>query len=83
MSGALKARRYLIASGFGAALSAAARPDSIQDASPEQEVAMLAEVATYIGDTDPLMIAAAWLLEQDGYERSQRTLFSAPSCTSR
>ena len=31
-------------------------------------------VPMYIGDRDPTMIGAAWLLEQDGYERSQLSL---------
>jgi hypothetical protein len=76
MSAAQKARRGLIAAGFGAALSAAAAPPgSTAGATPEEECAMLAEIARYIGENDPLMIGAAWLLEQCGYERAQLDLF--------
>lgn len=76
MSAVQEARRGLIAAGFGAALSAAASsPDSISGATPDQERTMLAEIAAYIGETDPLMIGAAWLLEQEGYERTQLDLF--------
>lgn len=58
MSAAQQARRGLIAAGFGAALSAAAAPaGSMFGATPEQECALLAEIASYIGETDPLMIA--------------------------
>lgn len=77
MSAAQQARRGLIAAGFGAALSAAAAPDSPTGATPEEECAMLAEIARYIGEADPLMIGAAWLLEQSGYERAQLDLFAA------
>lgn len=76
MSAARQARRGLIAAGFGAALSADAAPaGALFGATPEQECARLAEIADYIGETDPLMIGAAWLLEQSGYERSQLDLF--------
>lgn len=71
-----KARRGLIAAGFGAPLSAsAAEPGSPHRSSPEEQCELLAEIATYIGERDPLMIGAAWLLEQCGYERSQLALF--------
>lgn len=75
MSAIQEARRGLIRAGFGAALSAAAAPPgSLHGATPEQERAHLAEIATYIGETDPTTIGAAWLLEQAGYERSQLSL---------
>jgi hypothetical protein len=66
------ARRGLIRAGFGAALSAsAAAPDSCFGSTPEVQRALLAEIARHIGERDPSMIGAAWLLEQSGYERSQ------------
>jgi hypothetical protein len=75
VSAAQEARRQLIAAGFGAALSASAnRRGGLHGATPEEECAHLAEIATYIDETDPRMIGAAWLLEQCGYERSQLTL---------
>jgi hypothetical protein len=78
MSAAQQARRGLIAAGFGAALSAAAAPpDSLFGATPEQECSLLAEIASYIGESDPTMIGAAWLLEQSGYERSQLSLLGS------
>lgn len=71
-----EARRLLIAAGFGADLSAAASSEGSAhfDSTPEAECALLAEIAAYIGETDPLTIGAAWLLERCGYERSQLTL---------
>jgi hypothetical protein len=75
MSAVQQARRGLIAAGFGAALSASAnRRGGLNGATPEEECDHLAEIADYIGETDPLMIGAAWLLEQCGYERSQLSL---------
>jgi len=75
VNAAREARRGLIAAGFGAALSASAnRRGGLMGATPDEECAHLAEIATYIGETDPLMIGAAWLLEQCGYERSQLSL---------
>lgn len=68
------ARRGLIRAGFGAPLRAAAVAASGGLGTPEEQCALLAEFADYIGDRDPMMIGAAWLLEQDGYERSQLTL---------
>lgn len=71
-----RARHGLIGTGFGADLSASAnRRGGLHGATPEEECAHLAEIASYIGETDPLMIGAAWLLEQCGYERSQLCLF--------
>jgi hypothetical protein len=76
MSAVQKARKSLIAAGFGIALSVSAnRRGGLMGATPEEECAHLAEIATYIGETDPLMIGAAWLLEQCGCERSQLSLF--------
>jgi hypothetical protein len=70
-----EARRGLIVAGFGTALSASAnRRGGFNGATPEEERAHLAEIAAYIGETDSLMIGAAWLLEQEGYERSQLSL---------
>ena len=70
-----EARRGLIRAGFGADLSAAAaEPGSCFGSSPDRQCALLAEIAAYIGDRDPTMIGAAWLLEQAGHERSQLTL---------
>lgn len=75
MSAVQQARRGLIAAGFGAALSVSAnRRGGLHGATPEEECAHLAEIASYIGESDPLMIGAAWLLEQEGYERSQLSL---------
>lgn len=75
MSAAAKARRGLIRAGFGADLStSAASPGSLFGSTPDQQCALLAEIADYIGERDPLMIGAAWLLEQEGYERSQLNL---------
>lgn len=37
--------------------------------------AWLEELRIYIGSNDPMMIGAAAILEADGYERSQPTLF--------
>lgn len=69
------ARRELIRAGFGAALSAAASgPGEISGSTPEAQCEVLAEIARYIGETDPHMIGAGWLLEQCGCERSQLTL---------
>ena len=77
MSAAHQARRGLIAAGFGSALSAAAAPaGSLFGATPEQECALLAEVASYIDERDPTMIAAAWLLEQSDFERTQLSLLA-------
>ncbi|HEY2333622.1 MAG TPA: hypothetical protein VGH58_01270 [Solirubrobacterales bacterium] len=75
MSAGQEARQGLIAAGFGIALSASAsRRGGLIGATPEEECAHLAEIATYIDETDPLMIGAAWLLERCGYERSQLSL---------
>lgn len=75
MNAIQEARRGLIRAGFGAALSAsAAQPGSLFGSCPAEQCALLAEIASYIGDRDPLMIGAAWLLEQSGYERPQLTL---------
>lgn len=74
MTVAQEARRGLIAAGFGAPLGAAASAAGYEP-TPDGERAHLAEIASYIGETDPLMIGAAWLLEQSGYERSQLGLF--------
>ncbi|MBS1895595.1 MAG: hypothetical protein JST59_30210 [Actinobacteria bacterium] len=75
MSAIEEARRGLIRAGFGAPLSAAAASEgSLFGSSPEEQCALLAEVAAYIGERDPMMIGAAWLLEQEGHERSQLTL---------
>ena len=72
MGAVQKARRGLIAAGFGAPLMAcAARSDSNGRSWPEEQCAHLTEIASYIGETDPLVIGAAWLLEQCGYECSQ------------
>jgi hypothetical protein len=72
LSAAEKARRQLIAAGFGVPLCAAAdRAGSLFGSTPEGQCALLAEIAEYIGETDPRMIGAAWLLEQEGYERTQ------------
>jgi hypothetical protein len=68
------ARRGLIRAGFGAPLRAAAVAAWGGLGTPEEQRALLTEVADYIGDRDPTMIGAAWLLEQEGYERSQLTL---------
>lgn len=76
MIAAQHARRGLIAAGFGIDLSASAnRLGGLMGATPDEERAHLAEIASYIGETDPLTIGATWLLEQCGYERSQQTLF--------
>ncbi|HVX32804.1 MAG TPA: hypothetical protein VHA80_06640 [Solirubrobacterales bacterium] len=70
-----EARRGLIRAGFGADLAAAAAAEgSLFGSTSEEQRALLAEVAAYIGEHDPMMIGAAWLLEQAGYERSQLTL---------
>lgn len=71
------ARRELIRRGFGAALAAAAepRPGCWAGADAEQQLEHLAEIAAYIGTADPWMVGAAFLLEQDGCERSQLPLF--------
>jgi hypothetical protein len=72
-----EARRGLIAAGFGAPLSAAAvKAYDLPRSTPEADLALLAEIATYIGEEDPQMIGAAWLLEQSGYERTQLNLFA-------
>ncbi len=70
-----EARRGLIRAGFGAQLSAAAAAEGcLFGSTPEEQCALLAEIAAYIGERDPMMIGAAWLLEQAGHERSQLTL---------
>jgi hypothetical protein len=70
-----QARRGLIRAGFGADLSAAAaEPGQLFGSGPERQRALLAEIADYIGERDPMMIGTAWLLEQAGYERSQLTI---------
>jgi hypothetical protein len=76
VSAVQEARRGLIGAGFGADLSAAAAPGELFGATPEAECKLLAEIAAYIGETDPTMIGAAWLLERSGYERSQLSLLS-------
>ena len=68
------ARRGLIRAGFGAPLRAAAVAAWGGLGAPEEQRALLAEIADYIGERDPIMVGAAWLLEQEGYERSQLTL---------
>lgn len=67
-----EARRRLIAAGHGATLAAAAtaRPGCYSGAGAAEQLEHLAEIAAYIDETDPLMIGAAFLLEQMGYERS-------------
>ncbi len=75
MSAVEQARRGLIRAGFGADLSAAAAPTgAVFGSTPDAECALLAEIATYIGESDPTMIGASWLLEQAGFERTQLTL---------
>jgi hypothetical protein len=77
VNGIQEARRGLIRAGFGADLSAAAaEPGSLFGSTPEEQCALLAEIAAYIGERDPMMIGAAWLLEQTGHERSQLTLLA-------
>lgn len=75
VAGIVVARRELIRSGFGATLTAAAKSRrGCWGADPNEQLEHLAEIAAYIGCTDPWMIGAAFLLEQEGYERSQLTL---------
>lgn len=75
MSAVQQTRRAPIAAGFGADLcAAAAEPGSLFGSSPEAQRALLAEIADYIGERDPMMIGAAWLLEQAGFERAQLSL---------
>jgi hypothetical protein len=75
-----EARQGLIRAGFGADLSAAAaEPGSLFGSTPEEQCALLAEIADYIGERDPMMIGAAWLLEQAGHERPQLTLLEPGS----
>jgi hypothetical protein len=71
-----EARRLLIAAGHGATLAAAAeaRPGSWSGAGADEQLEHLAEIATYIGESDPLMIGAAFLLERMGYERGHEQL---------
>lgn len=70
-----EARRGLIRAGSGAPLSAAAAPEgSLSGSSPEEQCALLAEIAAYIGERDPTMIGAARLLEQSGHQRAQLAL---------
>jgi hypothetical protein len=71
-----KARSRLIAAGHGATLAAAAtaRPGCWAGAGAEEQLEHLAEIAAYIGDRDPLAIGAAFLLEQMGYQRTNRQL---------
>lgn len=38
---------------------------------PEELKAQLADIAVYLGTTDPIELGAALLLEQAGYERTQ------------
>jgi hypothetical protein len=38
---------------------------------PEELKAQLADIADYLGTTDPIELGAALLLEQSGYERTQ------------
>lgn len=49
---------------------------SLSGSTPEEQCALLAEIATYIDERDPLMIGAAWLLEQSGFERTQLCLLA-------
>jgi hypothetical protein len=75
MSAIAQARRDLITAGFGADLSAeVAPPGAAKTSTVEAELARLAGVAHYIQDRDPTMIGAAWLLERDGFERTQMRL---------
>jgi hypothetical protein len=71
-----EARRLLIAAGHGATLAAAAqaRPGWWAGAGSTEQLEHLAEIAAYIDDGDPLMIGAAFLLEQMGYERGREQL---------
>jgi hypothetical protein len=76
MSAMRQACCVLIAAGFGVALSVAAAPaGSLFGATPDQELLLLVQLATYIGNTDPLTIGAAWRLEQAGHDRSQINRF--------
>jgi hypothetical protein len=65
-----QARRELTRTGHATLLWAAASKD-VHGASREEQIAYLTEIADYIESNDPLMIAAAFLLEQEGYERGQ------------
>jgi hypothetical protein len=67
----------LIAAGHGATLAAAATPRQgcWAGAGAEEQLEHVVEIATYIGTTDAMMVGAAFLLEQCGYERSQLNLF--------
>jgi len=76
----VEARRLLIAAGHGATLAAAAtpRPGCWAGAGAEEQLEHLAEIARYLDSGEPLMVGAAFLLEQCGYERSQLSLFGRP-----
>lgn len=78
MASIVVARRELIRHGFGATLAAAAeaRPDCWAGAGAAEQLEHLAEIAAYIGTCDPWLVGAAFLLEQEGFERSQLTLFA-------
>ena len=85
MNSIQQARRDLINAGFGAPLRAAAaagREGPPGLGAPEEQCAHLAEIAAYIGESDPHMIGAAWLLEQEGFERSQLSMLQreGPRC---
>jgi len=72
----IEARRLLVGAGHGATLAAAASPRAgcWAGAGAVEQVEHLAEIARYIRSSDPLMIGAAFLLEQCGYERGQLSL---------
>jgi hypothetical protein len=73
-----RARRGLIAAGFGADLSAeVSPPGAAKTSTVEDELSRLAEIAAYIRDYEPNMIGAAWLLERSGFQRTQLRLFAA------
>ena len=77
MTSIVLARRELIRHGFGADLrAAAATGPSLFGSTPEEQCTLLAEIATYIDERDPLMIGAAWLLEQSGFSRTQLSLLA-------
>lgn len=42
--------------------------------SPEEAIAQLKSIRDYLGTTDPMLLGAAFLLEQEGYARAHEAL---------
>lgn len=73
-AGGSSAARRLAANGLASLVLPDGRAMYMLDPATER---WLDELRAYIGSSDPLMIGAAAILEAEGYERSQPSLFEA------